>query len=52
MKFICFKQNTQKNFRDSEAIQEYISILFSNVALSIKGPKPQLISLSLTVCLF
>jgi len=28
-----------KKFRDSEAIQEYNSILYSYVALSIKGPQ-------------
>jgi len=34
-----------KNFCDSEAIQEYNSILYSCVALSIRGPQQQLISL-------
>jgi len=34
-----------ENFRDSEAIQEYNSILYSYVALSIKGNQQQLISL-------
>jgi len=34
-----------EKFRDSEAIQEYNSILYSYVALSIKGPQQQLISL-------
>jgi len=34
-----------KNFRDSEAIQECNSILYSYVALSIKGPQQQLMSL-------
>jgi len=34
-----------ERFRDSEAIQEYNSILYSYVALSIKGPQQQLISL-------
>jgi len=34
-----------KKFRDSEAIQEYNSILYSYVALSLKGPQQQLISL-------
>jgi len=33
-----------EKFRDSEAIQEYNSILYSYVALSIKGPQQQLIS--------
>jgi len=38
MKCICFKQSTRlKNFCDSEAIQEYNSILYSYVALSISG---------------
>jgi len=36
-----------KNFCDSEAIQEYNSILYSYVVLSIKGPQQQLISLQL-----
>ena len=46
MKFICFKQNTRlKNFCDSEAIQEYNSILYSYIAFSIRGPQQQLISL-------
>jgi len=46
MKFICYKWNTRlKNFRDSEAIQEYNSILYSYVALSIKRPQQQPISL-------
>jgi len=31
--------------RDSEAIQEYNSILYSYVALTIEGPQQQLISL-------
>ena len=34
-----------EKFRDSEAIQEYNFILYSYVALSIKGPQQQLISL-------
>jgi len=34
-----------KSFRDSEAIQEYNSISYTYVALSIKGPQQQLISL-------
>jgi len=34
-----------EKFRDSEAIQEYNSILYSYVALSIKGPQQELISL-------
>jgi len=34
-----------EKFRDSEAIQEYNSILYSYVALSIQGPQQQLISL-------
>jgi len=35
-----------RNFRDSEAIQEYNVILYSYVALIIiKGPQQQLISL-------
>jgi len=33
-----------EKFRDSEAIQEYNSILYSYVALSIKGPQQELIS--------
>jgi len=42
-----------KNFRDSEAIQEYNSILYSYVALSTKGPQQQIdYSPSLTVCRF
>jgi len=46
MKFICIKKNIRlKNFRDSRAIQEYNSILYSYVPLSIKGPQQQLISL-------
>jgi len=32
-----------EKFRDLEAIQEYNSILYSYVALSIKGPQQQLI---------
>jgi len=34
-----------KNFCDSEAIQEYNSILYSYVVLIIEGPQQQLISL-------
>jgi len=34
-----------EKFRDSEAIQEYNSILYSYVALCIKGPQQELISL-------
>ena len=34
-----------EKFRDSEAIQEYNSILYSYVALSIKDPQQELISL-------
>jgi len=34
-----------KNFRDSEGIQEYNSILYSYVALSIKDPQQQMNSL-------
>ena len=34
-----------EKFRDSEAIQEYNSILYSYVVLSIKGPQQELISL-------
>jgi len=34
-----------EKFRNSEAIQEYNSILYSYVALSIKGPQQQLIYL-------
>jgi len=34
-----------EKFRDSEAIQEYNSILYSYVALTLKGPQQQLISL-------
>jgi len=34
-----------EKFRDSEAIQEYNSILYSYVALSLKGPQQQLVSL-------
>jgi len=46
MKFICFKWNTRlKNFCDSEAIQEYNPIVYSYVALRIRGPQQQLISL-------
>jgi len=33
-----------EKFRDSEAIQEHNSILYSYVALSMKGPQQQLIS--------
>jgi len=33
-----------EKFRDSEAIQEYYSILYSYVALSINGPQQELIS--------
>ena len=38
-----------EKFRDSEAIQEYNSILYPYVTSSIKGPQQQLISLQ--VCL-
>ena len=38
-----------EKFRDSQGIQEYNSILYSYVALSIKGPQQVLISLQ--VCL-
>jgi len=34
-----------KSFRDSEAIQEHNSMLYTYVALSIKGPQQQLICL-------
>ena len=34
-----------EKFRDSEAVQEYNSIIYSYVALSIKSPQQQLISL-------
>jgi len=34
-----------KSFRDSEAIQEYNSILYTYVARSSKGPQQQLICL-------
>ena len=34
-----------EKFRNSEAIQEYNSILYSYFALSIKGPQQELISL-------
>ena len=43
---ICLFQTKYsfQKFRDSEAIQEYNSIFYSYVALSIKGPWQQLIS--------
>jgi len=39
------KYTRLKNFCDSEAIQEYNSILYSYVALSVRVPQQQLISL-------
>ena len=42
--FFQIKYSFEK-FSDSEAIQEYNSILYSYVALSIKGPQQELISL-------
>jgi len=41
-----FQINTRiKNICESEAMQEYNSTLYSYVALSIRGPQQQLISL-------
>ena len=40
-----------EKFSDSEAIQEYNSILYSYVALSIKGPQQELISLQVWLSL-
>jgi len=39
-----------KNFRDSQATQENSSVLYSYVALSIKGPQQQLTSLQVWLC--
>jgi len=39
MEFICFKQNTHlKNYRDSEAIQEYNSIIMFLCCVKYQGP--------------
>ena len=41
-----------EKFCDSEAIQEYNSILYSYVVLSIRGPQQQLISLQVWLSAF
>ena len=45
------RKHSFEKCRNSEAIQEYNSMLYSYVALSIKGPQQQLISLQV-VCQF